>query len=254
MGELFQGPFLTSETFNLAQEWGITPAMKDLNRDLREQIQAFNKWQGDLKAIGRKGAPAELVKSLEALGPDAVDKLEVLRKASPKMFNNFIRLWQQRQGAIKRETQIDFKDQLAQWNKYGHDIAFEIIAGLRGENVTLEKGFEKYITTNFAGALENIKTKALADFYRENPDARKAEQAEAARQRAVRRRAAERRHEILTQQGDTFHIHQRAGESDAAFAKRIAWERDHRKGRSKKNVKPKVTPAARLAGRPRKGD
>jgi TP901 family phage tail tape measure protein len=248
MGELFQGPWLTSETFNLAEEWGITPGIEDLNRDLFEQVQSFNKWQQSLRAIGGRGVPRELLQSLEALGPDAVDKLEVLRKASPKMFANFVRLWQQRQNAIKRETKIDFKAQLAQWNQYGKDIAFEIISGLRGENVTLEQGFERYILGNFKGALDNIKTEALAEFYKENPEARVAERNAAAQAAATRRAAAKRKHDLLVEKGDTFHIYQRPGETDAAFAKRIAWEQQHRGGRSKKKVQPKTRPPKTVVG------
>ena len=239
MGELFSGPWLTSETFNLAEEWGITPAIQDLNRDLREQIAAFNDWQRNLRAIGQRGAPAELLQSLEALGPDAVDKLEVLRKASPKMFAEFVRLWKSRQNAIKRETEIDFSAQLKQWNQYGKDIAFQIITGLRSENPQLQAGFERYITKNFGGALQKVKDEALAEFYRENPEARKAEKQAAAIKRAGAARAAQIR------QGDktTITIHQQPGESGPAFAKRVAWETQRRKGRAKVVGKPRKSPA-----------
>lgn len=232
MGELFQGPFLTGETFNLAEEWGVTAGIKDINKDLKDQIAEFNKWHGALRAIGARGAPKELLQSLEALGPDAVDKLETLRKASPKMFNNFVRLWQQRQNAIKRETKMDFTAQLKEWNKYGKDIAFQIISGLRGENVTLEKGFEKYISANFSGALNKIKTDALKEFYQENPEARKAAKNAA----AIRKAAAARKAQIKEGDKTTIHIHQKPGEDGTAVAKRTAWETAHRKGRGKTKV------------------
>lgn len=233
MGQLFQGPWLTGETFNLAQEWGITPAIQDLNRDLREQLKQFNTWQQSLRAIGSRGAPTELVKMLESLGPDAVDKLEVLRKASPKMFAQFISLWKKRQNVVKKETQIDFNAQLAQWNKYGKDIAFQIVAGLRSENIQLQQGFERYITGNFSGALQKIKDEALAEFYKENPEARAAEKNAA----AIKRQAAVRRQQIINKQADTYNIYQQPGESDAAFAKRVAWEAAQRKGRGKTPAK-----------------
>lgn len=229
MGQLFSGPWLNSETFNLAEEWGITPAIQDLNRDLKEQIKSFNSWQGALKSIGARGAPADLVKMLEGLGPDAVDKLEVLRKASPKMFAQFVSLWKQRQNAVKRETQIDFNAQLAQWNKYGKDIAFEIIAGLRGENTTLRDGFQKYITDNFSGSLSKIKEEVLAEFYRDNPEAKQA----IAHAAAVKRAAAKKKAEITERNANTYNIHQRPGETDIAFAKRVAWEVSRRKGKGK---------------------
>jgi len=75
-GSLFQGPVLTGESFQLAQEWGVVPDMKVINQDLQGQIKAFGAWKADLRAVGKKGAPKELVQELLELGPEAAVEAE----------------------------------------------------------------------------------------------------------------------------------------------------------------------------------
>lgn len=168
-GSLFQGPLLTGESFQTAEEWGVTPTIGIINKDLSQQINAFNKWQGDLRAIAGRGAPKKLVQELTDLGPDAADKIEVLRKASPKMFNNFIRLWKQKNAAIERETKRDFNDQLKIWQSHGKNMGLKIIAGLESEGGALENTMRKILKNSFNGdLLSQIVAEAIRDFKANN--------------------------------------------------------------------------------------
>lgn len=169
-GELFQGPVLTGEAFKTAEEWGIVPDAKTLTEDLQGQIKEFTKWHSSLAAIGKKGAPSELVKELAALGPDAVDKLEALRQASPKMFNRFIAVWKQKQAVLARATKADFDKQLNEWFKYGKGIAFKIIAGLETEEQALQNKFRTMLKESFSGSIiTEVIAEALAEYEADNP-------------------------------------------------------------------------------------
>jgi TP901 family phage tail tape measure protein len=169
-GQLFSGPFFQSETWSLAEEWDVKPSMKEINRDLRQQIAEFKKYRNTVTAIGRKkGATPELMKELSALGPDAMKFLDVLRRAAPGAWNQFISLWKTKQREIDKATQIDFDKQLAQWFKYGKGIAQQIILGLRSENVALDNAFRKYITEKFPNIVTDAQAAAAAEHRANQP-------------------------------------------------------------------------------------
>jgi len=134
------------------------------------QIGVFNKWKGDLAGIAKRGAPKKLVAELTALGPDAADKLEVLRKASPKMFNRFIALWKQKNKAIERATQQDFNQQLKLWQSHGKNMGLKIIAGLESEGGALENTMRRILKNSFNGTvLSEVVNEALTEFNRDHP-------------------------------------------------------------------------------------
>jgi hypothetical protein len=161
---------LTGESFQEAQEWGISPTIGIINKDLQQQINAFNGWKSDLNALAKRGAPKQLVQELTDLGPDAADKIEVLRKASPKMFNRFIALWKQKNKAIERETKRDFNNQLKIWQSHGKNMGLKIIAGLESEGGALENTMRNILRNSFNGDLLNeIVNKALSEFMRDHP-------------------------------------------------------------------------------------
>lgn len=167
-GALFQGPWLQSEFGQTAEQWGIKAGITDLTKDLREQLGEFNRFNSGLASIAARGAPAELVDELKALGPDALNNIETLRKSAPKKFNEFIAVWREKQAAIKKATTLDFNKQLNQWFKYGKGIAQQIIFGLRSENVALDNAFKKYVTAKFPDYVSQAVAKAAADEKRRN--------------------------------------------------------------------------------------
>lgn len=166
-GDLFSGPWLDSEFGQTAEQWGIDPGIKDLTKDLQMQVKDFNDYSAAIEALRRRGAPAELINELRALGPDALDKIQVLTKAAPGQFDQFVNVWKTKQAAINKATTIDFDRQLAQWYRYGRGIAQQIIFGLRSENVALDEAFRKYLYAKFpdyiAEAVANAKKEAGGD-------------------------------------------------------------------------------------------
>ena len=233
-GELFSGPFFQSETWTLAEEWDVKPTMREINRDLKEQIAAFRKWRSTLASISkRKGATPELMKELQALGPGAMKFLEVLQRGAPGAFNNFIKLWKTKQSEINKATQIDFDKQLAQWFKYGKGIAQQIILGLRSENVALDNAFKKYITDKFPGIVADAKKAAIAEFNRNNPPTKTTGGAQGGGGGGGKTNSDNTTVTVI--------VHPREGETTMHALKRGAWEYANgpKKGRDGKGLPPK---------------
>jgi TP901 family phage tail tape measure protein len=162
-GELFSGPWLDSEFGQTADKWGIEPRIQDLTKDLQMQLREFNNFNGAMATLAARGAPAELLNELKALGPDALGKIQMLTKAAPGEFNKFVAVWKTKQAAIEEATKIDFDKQLAQWFSYGKGIAQQIIFGLRSENVALDEAFKKYLTAKFPNYVSEAIAKAQAE-------------------------------------------------------------------------------------------
>jgi Phage-related minor tail protein len=236
-GELFQGPFFQGETWSLAKEWDVKPTMKEINRDLREQLKQFRTWRNTLAAISRKrGVTPELMQELQALGPDALDNLKVLRRASGPEWDKFISMTKTKQQAIKKATQIDFDAQLKQWFKYGKGIAEQIILGLRSENVALDNAFKKYILRTFPDIFPKARQQALAEARRQQ------------REHGGGGVNSNNRNNNNTTNSNnqTIHVHPAKGESTKDAQKRAAWEA--RKGKRGAQKKPPANTAGSKRG------
>lgn len=163
MGSLFQGDWLTGESARLSEEWGIKPMAKDLLKDMRMQLSEFNKFNSTIAAIAKRGGPPALIEELKAMGPEGMQMLEALRKATPKEFNAIVAAYKQRQNAIRKQTQIDFNKQLAQWKKHGGNMMKAIISGLSAEHAQLEQYFQNMVGVWFPGFISQAVADARSD-------------------------------------------------------------------------------------------
>jgi hypothetical protein len=93
LGELFSGP-ITQQL----QGWRLT--FKNLKADLRAQIDAFKAWRTALTQLGQRGAPTEMLKQLEQLGPQATENLQILAQASSTDLAEYIAMWKESQVVI----------------------------------------------------------------------------------------------------------------------------------------------------------
>lgn len=98
-GNLFSGEWLTGTDVQTRIDWGVKLGFDDLFKDLQTQVDRFNHWRKDLSDLAGK-VPADLAKQLEALGPEAVDKLDILNSSTTDQLSQYVSLWQQAQGAI----------------------------------------------------------------------------------------------------------------------------------------------------------
>jgi hypothetical protein len=210
-GQLFQGPWLQSDFGQTAEQWDIKPRIQDLTKDLQMQLDNFNHFNSGLAAIADRGAPAELVKQLKELGPDALDKIETLRRAAPGQFAKFVQTWKASQSAIEKATKIDFDKQLHQWFRYGKGIAQQIIFGLRSENVALDNAFKKYVTAKFPDYIDEAVRKARAE--------QKARTAP-----ATPRPKTPKKPEVTVHHTDTteVHLHPQPGENSTDLVRKAA--------------------------------
>jgi TP901 family phage tail tape measure protein len=133
-GALFQGPHMTSDRYKWFEQFGVGPTMDDMLKDLRMQRVQFTKYRASLATLTRKGLPPELLNSLKAMGQDGVQYIEILTKATPKQLREYIAEWKRRGKEIEKATDIDFKNKLNSWEKFGKDMAFQIAAGFASED------------------------------------------------------------------------------------------------------------------------
>jgi hypothetical protein len=148
-GQIFQGPFLTSPSEQAKREWGVMPTGRDLLRDVRSQVTQFQRFQGALNRLSRRGAPVELINQLREAGPEALPQIELLTKMQPRQWQQYIAAFQHGQELIRQQTIRDLKAQLALYRSYGRDIAKQILLGIRDENQPMRSELRRLVLSMF---------------------------------------------------------------------------------------------------------
>jgi len=143
MGELFQGPHITGEAVQAKLDWGEKLNTKDLMIDLRQQVAAFERWQRQLARLGRRGIPAGLLASLQALGPGATQQLMLLNRMTPKQLARYVAIWRRGQADIDKATKVDFNRKLMEWRRYGRNAALRMMRGMNDESSVIRKQMER---------------------------------------------------------------------------------------------------------------
>jgi TP901 family phage tail tape measure protein len=94
-GQLFAGDWLKDKL-----DWRKALKMKDLKRDLQEQINAFKDWRTSLATLATRAIPPGLLQALEELGIENRDLIRILATSTDAELQEYIDLWQQGQTAI----------------------------------------------------------------------------------------------------------------------------------------------------------
>jgi TP901 family phage tail tape measure protein len=167
-GQLFQGPWLTSETFDLAKEWGITPRIQDMIKDLNQQNNQFARWRERLDKLMKRGVPAEFINEIRNMGiEEGSPIIENMLKATPQQMNQLISQWKRRNTQIKSATKMDFQDEINRFRKAGGDMGQAIINGFQQAQVGA--WFDGWIQTKFPDVINAAVNKAVSDWKVENP-------------------------------------------------------------------------------------
>jgi len=167
-GELFKGPWLTSETFDLAKEWGITPQINDMIRDLDMQINQFRDRRKMLATLLKRGIPVTFLDELQQMTPEeAMPILKELVDATPKETARLIARLKQRESLIKKATQIDFSREIEQFRKAGVNMADAIRNGFQDAKV--EEWFSNWVQVKFPQVIQDAVNKAVSDWRKANP-------------------------------------------------------------------------------------
>jgi TP901 family phage tail tape measure protein len=167
-GELFQGPWLTSETFDLAKEWGIQAQIEDMIKDLRDQNTMFAQWRSSLDKLFKKGLPREFIKELQQMGPEEGQNfVNQIIAATPKQRNTLIAEWKKRNAAVKAATKMDFTSEITAFKKAGGDMGKAMIMGF--EQAGVAKWFDGWVQTTFPSVINAAVNQAVADWKAANP-------------------------------------------------------------------------------------
>jgi len=167
-GELFKGPFLTSQTFDLAKEWGIAPRIQDMIKDLNQQNNQFTKWRRSLDAILKRGLPKEFVDQIRQMGPEEGQAfLDNILKAKPGQVNALITQWRRRNVQIQNATKMDFKSEIDHFRRAGVSMGEAIINGF--QQAQTAKWFDNWVKVTFPGVINNAVNTAVQDWKATNP-------------------------------------------------------------------------------------
>jgi hypothetical protein len=169
-GQLFKGPWLTSETFDIAKEWGITPRIQDIIKDLDMQIKQFADRRNMIDKLFKRGIPKGFLDELRTMSPEeAMPLLKELVDATPKETARLINKLNTRERDIKAATMIDFTREINQFKKAGGDMGQGIINGF--QNAGVGKWFDAWIKTTFPGVINAAIAQGIKEFKVNNPAA-----------------------------------------------------------------------------------
>jgi len=172
-GEVFQGPVLSgfmgqifSSINDLLMQFGqsIPVPIQIIQNDLDVQMKNFAKLRDGYAALVKKGVPPEVVSQIQQMGMAGLPFIQGLLNASGPQFQKWLASMKKSHGDIVKATEIDFDAQLAQWKKYGSDIATKMIDGLSSDaaQATIKGGFDKYVMQVFGKTLRDNMAKTIA--------------------------------------------------------------------------------------------
>lgn len=150
-GTLFSGPYTQTPQIAGMLQWGGQLSGKDLFKDLKSQITQFSNFHGILNKLSREGAPYELIQQLMALGPASIKQIRALSTLSKPELDKYFQMFRTSQQDINKQSMKDLQLQLKQYRKYGQQIALQIVAGLRDENVQMTNAITGMIKKMFPG-------------------------------------------------------------------------------------------------------
>ena len=172
-GEVFQGPVLSGfmgQIFgsinDLLMQFGqtIPVPIQIIQNDLDVQMKNFDKLRQGYAALVKKGVPPEVVQQIQQMGMAGLPFIQGLLQATGPQFQKWLAGMKKSHGDIVKATEIDFDAQLAQWKKYGSDIATKMIDGLSSDaaQATIKGGFDKYVMQVFGKTLKENMAKTIA--------------------------------------------------------------------------------------------
>lgn len=167
-GELFQGPWLTSETFDLAKQWGITPTIDDMIMDLNQQNNRFVKWRNTIDAVMKRGVPQDFINEIRKMGPEEGQHfLDQLATAKPEQLQKLIAQWKRRNAQIQSQTKMDFTDEIERFKKAGLSMGNAIVEGF--QNAKVGAWFDNWVKVMFPEVIDAAVKDAIAQWKAANP-------------------------------------------------------------------------------------
>lgn len=73
----------------------------DLINNLKDQVEAFDFWQNNIKVLSIKGVDDGLIEELQALGPKSTAEIQALNNLSKSELDKYVLLWRKKHEAAK---------------------------------------------------------------------------------------------------------------------------------------------------------
>lgn len=171
MGDVFGGPTMSGilggvfgGINDLLRQFGVQIAVpfSILQQDQDQQMTYFKRWRGGLDKLMKRKVPLDMIQSIEKLGPNAIPMIEGLLGANPKQLKKYVSNYKKMQEAVRKAAEADTKQQLADWEKYGNDVAYKMIMGLNNGLNANELNLQKKFKTFFVNTFGNILQKEMA--------------------------------------------------------------------------------------------
>jgi tape measure domain-containing protein len=89
----------------------------DLWSNLRDQVHDMTTWREELDKLSKKGIKDDLIKELEAMGPQSVDKIKALNQLSSERLNIYVDMWKKKHELAKSESLFELSDLKTQTNQ-----------------------------------------------------------------------------------------------------------------------------------------
>lgn len=155
-GTLFQGPFITSAFEQNNLNWGQKLNMPALTKDLQSQKNQFDKWNGYLNTLAKRGLPRSFIKQLREMGPgnpsdpnSPINNVKLLVNATPAQLKKYADLWAASQKDINATTRRQLQAQLKYYRTFGKNVALAIVRGLKSEDQALENALKQMLIQAF---------------------------------------------------------------------------------------------------------
>jgi TP901 family phage tail tape measure protein len=158
LGDLFSGPWIQGPRFQNMVQFGMhdmfgraTPRPQDALKDLRGQVNQFQRFTGSLNGLVQRGLPQEMVNQLRAQGPEGQPNIDAVSRMTKKQLQEYARLWAQGQKQVLAATKIDFAPEIRKWRIHGREIAKAIQQGISDENFAVFGLLRKQILSDLRG-------------------------------------------------------------------------------------------------------
>lgn len=155
-GSLFQGPWMTGDEMSLRQQWGFSATLQDMMKDMKMQLNAFNKLQSGFATLAKKGFNADFIKELRGMGADAAPYVEQLMKAKPGEVGTINKYAKQKSATIARATETQFQGTLAKWQSLGAEMALKLATGMESQEIAIAKRMEGVATRLWSGVARRL--------------------------------------------------------------------------------------------------
>lgn len=167
-GEFMQGPLFSSESWNIAEQWGLTPTIGLITEDLKEQADEFERMRRNIGTLMKRGLPKGLLDEFRKMSAEEANPLlEQLLTAKPGQVQALITQWKRKNRDIQDATKLDFADEIARFKKAGLDMGEAIKMGFQDANVAA--WFDNWVQRKFPEVINSAVAAAIRKWKLENP-------------------------------------------------------------------------------------